>query len=437
MKTVIRIFIAASVALLVSLASYAAAQAQADFIRGVVQPVSKERITITERDKAVVNLGQKDGVVKGDIGYIALEPDIGSAGFVGKCAVLSSDYDSSICELITGRKEFERGQFIFFNPVAYSDGALFPVIIRSISEAIGPREAHERLRIMVYRFFDEKNQVTGLSEHIGKELIQVLAQKKRITVTESKDISDLVVYPPVDRQTTGFIKAHMKKANIDILLLGSYAIAGDKLQLTVRSLDMKGFDRVYGLALPMQANHTALASSVLATAGAPSKAENVHCTVQMKLLTYQPGKDERAAIVKREAAGNRFAELNMNRIDFSIMSPVDVNVKVDGESVGIGPRQRGPVTVTVPKGTHRLYVSFKRGYYFNESLLYTSQQEVAREVILDVRKHGSVVADITLSPQFDADAITFNVYAKGDRSRQVLRPIYNMNSEKTVETFKD
>lgn len=436
MKTVIRIFIAASVALLVSLASYAAAQAQAGFMRGMVQPVSKERITITERDKAVVNLGQKDGVLKGDIGYIALEPDIGPAGFVGSCAVVSSEYDSSICELVKGRREFESA-FIFFNPVAYSDGALFPVIMRSIYEAIAPREPHERLNIMVYRFFDDKNRVTGLSEHIGKELIQALAQKKRITVIESKDISDLVFYQPVDRQTTGYIKAHMKKANIDILLLGNYSIAGDKLQLAVRSLDAKGFDRIYGLALPMQPNYAALASSVMATPGEPSKVENVHCTVQMKLLTYQPGKEERTVIVRREAAGNRFTELNMNRIDFSIMSPVDVNVKIDGESIGIGPRQRGPVTVTVPKGAHRLYVSFKRGYYFNESLLYTSQQEVAKEVILDVRKHGNVVTDITLNAQFDADPITFDVYAKGDRSRQALRPIYYKNSEKTVETFKD
>ncbi len=436
MKTVIRIFIAASLALVVSLASYAAAQSPAGFMRGVLQPVSKERITITERDKAVVNLGQKDGVLKGDIGYVALEPDIGPAGFVGSCAVVSSSYESSICELIKGTKEFESA-FIFFNPVAGRDTALFPVIMRSISEAIGPREPHERLNIMVYRFFDDKNRITGLSEHIGKELVQALAQKRRITVTESKAISELVFYPPIDRQTTGYIKAHMKKATIDILLVGNYSITGDKLHLTVRTLDAKGFDRVYGLALPMQPNYAALASSVLMTADEPSKVENMHCTVQMKLLTYQPGKDERPAIVRREAAGNRFTELSMNRIDFSIMSPVEVNVKMDGENIGFGPRQRGPITVSVPKGAHRLYVSFKRGYFFNESLLYTSQQEIAKEVIIDVKKQGNLVADISVSPQFDAEGITFNVYAKGDRSRQVLRPIYNMNAEKTVETFKD
>jgi hypothetical protein len=176
---------------------------------------------------------------------------------------------------------------------------------------------------------------------------------------------------------------------------------------------------------------------VLTTAAEPSKMENMHCTVQMKLLTYQPAKDERAVIVKREAAGNRFVELSMNRIDFAIMSPVDVNVRMDGENIGFGPRQRGPVTVSVPRGVHRLYVSFKRGYFFNESLLYTSQQEVAKEVILDVKKHSNLVADISLSPQFDGDGIAFNVYAKGDRNRQVLRAIYKMNSEKTVETFKD
>jgi hypothetical protein len=127
----------------------------------------------------------------------------------------------------------------------------------------------------------------------------------------------------------------------------------------------------------------------------------------------------------------------MSRIDFSIMSPVQVNVRMDGENVGLGSRQRGPVTVNVPRGSHRLYVSFKRGYFINESLLYTSQQEVGKEVVIDVTKHGNLVADISVNPQFDADGITVTVYAKGDRSRQVLRPIRSMSAEKTVETFKD
>jgi hypothetical protein len=437
MKTVIRIFIAASVALLVSLTSYAAAQAPAGFVRGVMEPVSKERITIVERDQVAINLGQKDGVVKGDIGYVALEPDIGPAGFVGRCAVVSSDYDSAICELVNGKKEFESGQLIFFDPVEHSDAALFPVIMRSISEAIAPRKAHERLNIIVYRFFDGNNRTTGLSEHIGKELAQALSQKRRITLTESEDIADLVFYLPVDGQTTSYIKAYMKKANIDILLVGNYSIAGDKLHLTVRSLDVKGFDRIYGIALPMQPNYAALASSVLLTAAEPTKVEKMDCTVQMKLLTYEPHKDERALIVRREAAGNRFTELNMSRIDFSIMSPVDVNVKMDDENISFGPRQRGPITLSVPKGVHRLYVSFKRGYFFKESLLYTSQQTIAKEVVIDVKKHSNVIADIRVSPQFDTETIAFDVYAQGDRSRQVLRPIYNRNSEKTVETFKD
>jgi hypothetical protein len=437
MKTVIRIFIAASLALLVSLTSYAAAQAPGAFVRGILQPVSKERITIVERDKAVINLGQKDGVIKGDIGQVALEPDIGPAGFVGRCAVTSSDYDTGICELIKGKKEFERGQYIFFTPMGYGDAALFPVIMRIISEAVAPREPHERLNVMVYRFFDDKNSVTALSEHIVRELVQALGQKQRIKVTESKEINELVFYPPVDRQATAYIKAYMKKANIDILLVGSYAITGEKLNLTVRSLDAKGLDRVYGLALPMQPNYAALASSVAVTAAEPSKMENMQCTLQMRLLTYQPGKDERGMIVKREAAGNRFVELSMSRIDFSIMSPVQVNVRMDGENVGLGSRQRGPVTVNVPRGSHRLYVSFKRGYFINESLLYTSQQEVGKEVVIDVTKHGNLVADISVNPQFDADGITVTVYAKGDRSRQVLRPIRSMSAEKTVETFKD
>ena len=76
----------------------------------------------------------------------------------------------------------------------------------------------------------------------------------------------------------------------------------------------------------------------------------------------------------------------MRQTAFNFLGPVEIKVKVDDEAMAVSDKEEQ--RLTLPNGVHRVLVSFRRGYFFNESLLYTSQQEVTREALLDLTQAG-------------------------------------------------
>ena len=93
--------------------------------------------------------------------------------------------------------------------------------------------------------------------------------------------------------------------------------------------------------------------------------------------------------------------------------------------------------LNLPNGVHRVAVSFRRGYFFNESLLYTSQRVVTREALLDLTRPDNLVIDIRINPLFSPDAIGLDVRERVDDRREVMKPIYRVQSQKTIEVFKN
>jgi hypothetical protein len=88
-------------------------------------------------------------------------------------------------------------------------------------------------------------------------------------------------------------------------------------------------------------------------------------------------------------------------------------------------------------GTHAMATSFRRGYFFNETLLYTSDQEVIKEAVLDLTKDRGLVIEIGISASLQKDPINLAIYQPTERKRQVLKPIYGIESDKTVDVFSD
>jgi hypothetical protein len=147
-------------------------------------------------------------------------------------------------------------------------------------------------------------------------------------------------------------------------------------------------------------------------------------------------KDEKLALIRFEADGNPFTEYSMRRDDFNIIAPVDVTVKANNETYALSTNKPQQL-VTLTKGTHRVIVSFRRGYYFNENLLYKSKTVVTKEALVDVQKSNSILVDLSVNPLPEKEPITIQVFDRVGKERQVLRPIRRLEADSIVETFKD
>ena len=155
----------------------------------------------------------------------------------------------------------------------------------------------------------------------------------------------------------------------------------------------------------------------------------------VKNHALRAGQRRAGQLIREEAAGNPLVEKLLKQTAFNLLRPVEIKVRVDGEAMAISDKEEQ--RLTLPNGVHRVLISFKRGYFFNESLLYTSQQEVTREALLDLTKPDNLLIDIRINPLFQADAIGLDIGERVESRREVIKPIYKVQSEKAIEVFKN
>ena len=405
----------------------------------VLAPLSNERLVIVTGEKAMTALGLKDGIIKGDVGLIAPDQDAAARGaFVGKCAVVKAGLGSSVCEVITLKKEVEGGNLIFFDRVAYKDQNVYQVAMAMLSEIVEPYEPYKQLKVMIYGIFDDHHAVTGLSETLKKEMTSIFSQKKRIQMVGNGEFKDLVFYPGASPDVLYFVKTKMQKADIDVLLFGEYSSDGQNITLTLtRVAAASGTYGSWQFSLPAGPYEDSLAKVVMPPQPA-TQVENYPCSIFVKGSTAKVQKaNEKAEVVKHEAEGNAFTELSLKRSDFNILSPTDIKVKIDDAMVLEGQGPSASLAVPISAGNHRVVVSFRRGYYFDESLVYTSQREVRKEINLELHRIKNLILDVQLSPLFGPDTIALKVSERIGNQQQVLRSIRRLEWDSTIETFKD
>jgi len=70
-------------------------------------------------------------------------------------------------------------------------------------------------------------------------------------------------------------------------------------------------------------------------------------------------------------------------------------------------------------------------------LLYTSEREITKESVLNLSKEAPVVVEVQPNPFPHEEPIILAVYHPSELKRQVVKPIYRVESQRTVELFKD
>jgi hypothetical protein len=404
-------------------------------IVGAVIPVSSERISILPGDKAAVNLGTKDGLVKGDLGLITTDRGLGSEGVIGQCAITRTGYDSSICEVIKAKKEIGGGYNVLFEPVRFNDENYYSLVMNTLASVLEPYQPYDRLRVCIYGFFDNRNAITGLSEQIANEFRAIFSQKNRINLVSKEFLKNLVIYPDASQDLVLFAKNQMRRNDIDVLIIGRYTLSDDRVEVAAWKLDRRGQDGKVVFSFPTLSKYVELASRAIVTAQEPTKAEMIPCNIVLRSTPRLLQKEEKNELIKSESMGNPITEQALRRIDFNNVSPVEVKATIDGETVS--PVTEDGYLMTLSIGNHAMKTSFRRGYFFNETLLYTSAQEVAKEAVLSLSQDKGVVVEIGINASTRKDPIYLSVYQPIERQRRVLKPIYGVEYEKTIDAFKD
>lgn len=403
---------------------------------GTVAPASPERITILLREKALVNLGQKNGIIKGDIGSIAADASGAPEAVLAQCAVTTAGYRSSVCEVIKAKREVDPGFPIMFDPVTFTDESLYPITIAMLSQLVDPYPPYKQLSVCIYGILNDNNAVTGMSEEIARELEHVFSQKKRIHLVDRSALKDLVFYADSEGDIMKVVREDMKKAGIDVLVVGRYKVAGNVIELTGRIVDANGQERGTVFSFPLEKKYTGPLETVILPGREATRVETLRCSLNVKAMPYEVlKKEEREELIRRESGGNALTEMAMARVDFNLVSPVEVKVRVDGEPAA--PQGKEGQVFTLSKGVHRVAVSFRRGYFFNDSLLYTSERELTKEAVLDLGTADNLVMEVRVDPLFEREAIAINVYQRLEEERQLIKPIFRVQSEKSIEVFKD
>ena len=247
-------------------------------------------------------------------------------------------------------------------------------------------------------------------------------------------MKDVVFYPDASKELLEFVRTRMKQKGIDVLFFGRYASEGQAVTLSMTRMAKEGADKTLQFPLPAGKYEETMDRIILAP-GKETSVESYPCSIFVTSKTVRLQKDEKFELIKQEAEGNAFIEMNLKKSDFNLVSPVDVTIRIDDTIAmhGAGREQ----TVTVSPGIHRALISFRRGYFLNESLVYTSQREVVKQIDLDLHKVTNLSMDINLSPLFEGDAIDLKVVDCVNKVKKVVRPIPRVDSDKTVEVFKD
>lgn len=408
-----------------------------DLNRGQIIGNLDQKVKIITGDKAITNLGMKNGVIKGDILTIYKMDDTDYLNPVGKCAVINVYDATSICEIIKIYNNEIGKDAVVIDKLTTDDSNLYPVIFQLLTKVMEPYEPDKEIKVYVHSIFDEQNNITAFSEKVQKEIKRVFFQRKRIKPANTNVSRALFAYLPGEyAESKQIIEDYLKKDNIDVLIAGTYKIKGDKIELSLYKVDRNWEDMAVDTTLNAAA-YANLASSVTVSYRPIRKEKNIVCDILYKPVYYKTtGRDEQNNIINLESNNNPFLEYSMNRIDFNIISPVDFRLFVDNNEISFEKTSERQLSMTT--GRHEITAIFKKGFYFNDSLILQSEKEVKKTIFLILDNPDNIKIEVAANPVPGRENIDFKIYKKADMSRPDFKPVLlQKNNINTVETFKD
>lgn len=419
-------------ALLLSMNCYAK-----ELNKGQITGNLEQKVKILTGDKAITNLGKKSGVIKGDILTIYKQNDTEYLNPIGKCAVVNVNDTTSICEITKINSSEIAKDAVVIDKLSINDVSLYPAIFQLLTKVVEPYEPYKDIVVHIHAIFDEQNNITKLSEKIQKEIGRIFYQKKRIVKYNGKISQALKAYLPAEyADSNDIIEDYLKKEKIDVLVAGTYSIKDNKIVLTLYKIDRHYDDIVIDTSLS-SAEYKDLMSNIVTTYKPVKKEKSIVGEVIYKPVYHRiTARDERNSIIYAEAQNDPFLEYNLNRTSFNIISPVDFKMIIDNNEIDFDKNKVQKVPMTT--GKHEITAKFKKGYYFNDSLLFTNEAEVKKNIVVMLDNPEDIKIEVTANAVPGKENIEFKVFKKSDKSRPDFKPVLpQKNDVKIIETFKD
>ncbi|MCX8021405.1 MAG: hypothetical protein N2745_01360 [Syntrophorhabdaceae bacterium] len=412
-----------------------------EFIRGTILPsgLLQDRINFTPGDRAFISFNTKDGVIKGDIVTIASKEDRGLEYPLGRCAVVKVGAESSICEVIDSRKEITYGDALYIPKLAYREENLFPVIyslLYNIAESVPP---HKKQTVYIHDIFDKTLNITRYSLKTKKEMEEVFSQKQNKILLREGLLSRDVRFFPIDSfENLIFLKNFMERERIDVFITGLYSHEKDVIYLTFHKYDNRLSKEVLTFQIkPKDLREWEDTKEIILPYKKAERLEPIKCRVSLIEKTDSIIKYSKEEIIRFETQGNMFRETELKTKEFNIIAPAEVLVTLNGEPLSFD--KTGLFVTNLNRGSHKLSVSFKRGYYFNTkgALIFVSDKPVEKDMVLLVRKDGDIHIKIELTPEFDKNPIDVTVWKEHTEMGSQILPVKETKTEKMIETYID
>lgn len=410
----------------------------AEYIKGNIVSNLEKKLKIAHGDKAIITLGSIHGVIKGDIMSIANPADVNLVNPIGRCSVQKTFESTSICEVFKIAQEIETGQVVYMKKLEFHDPNLFPGIFRMLNNLVEPYAPYKEISVYIYNIFDENRNITRFSELLKNEIKFILAQKKRVKFI-SDDVGKIfTAYSPNElSEKNRVIEGYMKKDNIDALITGQYEVKGGNVLITLYKVD-KNWDVSKWQGTISGASYGNLMTAVAVPYSPIKKEQGVMCNFVFKPVRHMPLKNEKQDYIANAAHNDPFLLYNMKRVDFNVVSPVEFKVKVDNDVMDF--EKQNEYKLLLMTGKHEITASFKTGFYYNETLMFTSPNECKgckKTVLLQLDKDAEVTVEVIADPLYGKENIDFNIYTKVVTSKPVLKPISRTEKIVPLETFKD
>lgn len=334
--------------------------------------------------------------------------------------------------------EIPQGSNVSIPVMYYSMEKFYPAIYKILSKSIDPFPPYEKVKISVYDIFDTQNNVTKFSDRLKQEMKDVFAEKKRVRIVDPKTVKkDFFLYPEDIRNSYGLRTEVMETLGVDVFITGSYTLNNENASFIFYKFDKNFNDEKITFQLPLSSFEVASAQEITSPYKPIPKKEYIPCTVAYREYHYTPQKDEKRDIIGHEAGRDIYKAYDLRKTNFNIVSPVDILFKMDEQSVNFTGKTEAPILLT--KGTHKLFASFKRGYFYNtrDPRLYVSDKPLEKEAVLTVEKDASIYIEVLFNPSFEGENIEFKIYNVSEKKTQLLKTIIKSENTKAIELFKD
>jgi hypothetical protein len=418
---------------------------------GKVVETENKRLFVAKGESITVDIGEKDGVTKGDVLRI-LKRDERYRGPVGECIVTRTTEGLSTCQIIKTGREVETGDIVLAERLEYFDGTLGRTLISVIKEMIEPYRPEAKISVYFAGHFDTQNRLTAFSQIVAREFLNITLSKKQFRTLEKEEIGrlkGLINYPDYYFKTgedsyyireVDELKKIMAKMKLDLILMGTYEVKNGNVVVSFYSVD-----RTFGVkkvvrTLPKEQYSRYLEEVIEPMKEIKPKASR-EIAVSYKSEHFFPSSYEQRNIAIKEAQEDvefRYAVLE-RKVKFNRISPANVLVKINEVPLKLS---EGEIqNISLEEGTHKISCAFQPAFYNGSDLVYVSKRKFTKEIFLEITGEvgkPKINVDIIISPLAGHEDIGFDLYRKVDLVDKTIKEVgVRKETKGKVEVYKD